>query len=63
MLNCLVPLYQSEVAPARLRGRLVGTHGFLLVFGYATAGWAGLGCYFESNPQIQWRLCLALQSQ
>lgn len=25
------------------------------------ASWVGLGCYFESTPAIQWRLCLALQ--
>ncbi|KAF2226140.1 general substrate transporter [Elsinoe ampelina] len=61
MINCIVPLYQSEVSPAHLRGRLVGSHGFLLVVGYAVAGWTGLGCYFENNPAIQWRLCLALQ--
>ncbi|KAF4556988.1 Sugar (and other) transporter-like protein 56 [Elsinoe fawcettii] len=61
MINCIVPLYQSEVSPPKLRGRLVGSHGFLLVVGYAVAGWTGLGCYFEPNPQIQWRLCLALQ--
>jgi hypothetical protein len=24
-------------------------------------GWVSLGTYFESNPQIQWRLLLALQ--
>lgn len=27
----------------------------------AGAGWTGLGCYFEQNPAIQWRLCLTLQ--
>lgn len=25
------------------------------------AGWAGLGTYFEKDPQIQWRLLVALQ--
>lgn len=25
------------------------------------ASWTGFGCYFEKNPAIQWRLCLALQ--
>jgi hypothetical protein len=24
-------------------------------------GWASLGVYFETDPQIQWRLLLALQ--
>ncbi|KEF52756.1 uncharacterized protein A1O9_11173 [Exophiala aquamarina CBS 119918] len=61
MMNCIVPLYMSEVAPPARRGKLVGLHGTLLVLGYGLAGWTGLGCYFEPNPQIQWRLCLALQ--
>lgn len=34
MINCVVPIYQSEVAPATQRGRLVGIHGFLIVTGY-----------------------------
>jgi MFS family permease len=61
MINSTVPLYQSEVAPARARGRMVGVHGFLLVTGYAMAAWSGCGCYFEPNQQIQWRLLFALQ--
>ncbi|KAJ5587147.1 uncharacterized protein N7459_002912 [Penicillium hispanicum] len=67
MINTLIPLYQSEVSPPSSRGRMVGSHGFLIVTGYAHsarkafAAWTGLGCYFEQNPQIQWRLCLALQ--
>jgi len=56
-----VPLYQSEIAPPKIRGLMVGCHGTLLVAGYAMAGWAGEGCYFEPDPQIQWRLLLALQ--
>ncbi|KAK5165368.1 uncharacterized protein LTR77_008897 [Saxophila tyrrhenica] len=61
MVNSVVPLYQSEIAPPKIRGLMVGLHGTLLVAGYAMAGWAGYGCYFEPNQQIQWRLLLALQ--
>ncbi|KIW78865.1 hypothetical protein Z517_08704 [Fonsecaea pedrosoi CBS 271.37] len=61
MIVVSVPIYQSEVSPAAQRGRMVGQHGFLLVAGYAVAGWSGFGCYFQANPQIQWRLLLALQ--
>lgn len=61
MINSTVPLYQSEVAPPQTRGRMVGSHGFLLVTGYALAGWGGYGCYFEEDPQVQWRLLFALQ--
>ncbi|KAF5244796.1 hypothetical protein FANTH_7620 [Fusarium anthophilum] len=60
MMNVIIPLYQSEVAPPHIRGRMVGAHGFCLVLGYNFAAWTGLGCYFATNPQMQWRLCLAL---
>ncbi|KAL2858501.1 putative sugar transporter [Aspergillus pseudoustus] len=62
MLSIVTPLYQSEVSPARERGRMVGAHGILIVTGYAFAAWTGYGCYFESNPEVQWRLCLSLQA-
>jgi hypothetical protein len=29
----------------------------------AVAAWVGLGCYYEPNPDIQWRLCLCLQGR
>ncbi|KAF9698416.1 hypothetical protein EKO04_003944 [Ascochyta lentis] len=61
MMDVTVPLYQTEVSPAASRGRMVGSHGFLIVCGYAGAGWVGYGCYFLTNGAIQWRLCLALQ--
>ena len=61
MMNSTVPLYQSEVSPPQTRGRMVGTHGFLLVAGYAMAGWSGYGCYFGKSPQVFWRLLFALQ--
>ena len=34
MIDVIVPIYQSEVSPAQNRGRMVGTHGFLVVCGY-----------------------------
>ncbi|KAJ5256827.1 general substrate transporter [Penicillium angulare] len=62
MMDAVCPLYHSEVSPADSRGKLVGFHAFLLVSGYAGAGWAGLGCYFSPPTEFQWRLCVALQS-
>ncbi|EXJ66148.1 uncharacterized protein A1O5_10764 [Cladophialophora psammophila CBS 110553] len=56
----IVPIYQSEISPAHRRGHMVGQHGFLLVVGASVATWGGLGCSFASNPQVQWRLALAL---
>ncbi|KAI7773610.1 general substrate transporter [Diaporthe eres] len=61
MVNVITPLYQSEISPAHLRGRMVGTHGFILCVGYALAGWTGFRCFYLSSPDAQWRLCLALQ--
>ncbi|EXL91361.1 general substrate transporter [Fusarium oxysporum II5] len=61
MIDVAVPIYQSEISPADVRGRMVGSHGFLVVCGYAMAGWAGYGCFFITNQALQWRLCLAFQ--
>ncbi|KAH7125995.1 general substrate transporter [Dactylonectria macrodidyma] len=61
MINATIPVYQSEISPAESRGKLVSTHGIFLVSGYSASAWTGFGSYFETNPQIQWRLCLALQ--
>jgi MFS family permease len=33
-INSIVPTYQSEIAPAAQRGRLVGSHGFIICIGY-----------------------------
>ena len=34
MIDTICPLYQSEVAPAHARGRMVGSHAVFLVAGY-----------------------------
>lgn len=57
----LVPLYQSEVAPTKLRGLLVGMHGVLICTGYTVASWTGLGFYFLKGTDSQWRWPLAIQ--
>lgn len=33
MIDVAVPIYQSEISPAKVRGRMVGSHGFLVVSG------------------------------
>ncbi|KAK5100049.1 hypothetical protein LTR70_008011 [Exophiala xenobiotica] len=60
-LVALVPLYQSEVSPPKMRGLLVGMHGVLLCVGYAAASWIGLGFYFVKASGAQWRMPLAIQ--
>ncbi|KAH8817019.1 MFS transporter [Xylogone sp. PMI_703] len=60
-LVTLVPLYQSEIAPPKIRGLLVGMHGVLICVGYALASWVGVGFYFVNASGAQWRLPLAIQ--
>ncbi|KIW86633.1 uncharacterized protein Z519_12758 [Cladophialophora bantiana CBS 173.52] len=62
MINCGIPTYISEIAPAAQRGLVVGSHGFIICSSYAMAGWAGFGIYYKNNPNIQWRLLVALQT-
>lgn len=57
----LVPLYQSELAPPKIRGLLVGMHGVCICIGYALSSWVGLGFYFVSASGAQWRIPLAIQ--
>lgn len=61
MLLCLVPLYQSELAPPKIRGLLVGTHGIVICVGYSLASWLGVAFYFVNVGGAQWRIPLALQ--
>ena len=37
MVDVIVPIYQSEVSPAKQRGRMVGSHGLLVGCGYVSA--------------------------
>ncbi|RKK27588.1 hypothetical protein BFJ66_g16131 [Fusarium oxysporum f. sp. cepae] len=60
MLNTSIPIFQSEVSLAHERGRMVGTHGVLVVSGYSAAGFVGYGTYF-ADQKVGWRLCLAIQ--
>lgn len=56
-----MPLYQSEIAPPRIRGLLVGMHGIMICVGYCLASWVGLGFYFVNASGAQWRMPLAIQ--
>ena len=37
MIQVSVPIYQSELSPAKQRGRMVGAHGILVVSGYVSS--------------------------
>ncbi|KAI0003977.1 putative sugar transporter, partial [Xylariaceae sp. FL0662B] len=55
-----VPLYVSEIAPAKLRGRIVGIEQMILCFGELVAFWLNYGFNFLETPDW-WRIPLAIQ--
>lgn len=64
IVSTSVPLYQSEVAPAKHRGRYVVINHVGLVAGLAAAFWAGYGFSHWETPRgnyYGWRLSMALQ--
>lgn len=38
-----------------------GVLGAFFVFGYMTAAWVGVACFFSKNAEFQWRFALSLQ--
>ncbi|KAF2653620.1 general substrate transporter [Lophiostoma macrostomum CBS 122681] len=64
IVSTSVPLYQSEVSPAKHRGRYVVINHIGLVAGLAIAFWVGYGVsHWESKRgnYYGWRLSMALQ--
>ncbi|EPQ52878.1 general substrate transporter [Gloeophyllum trabeum ATCC 11539] len=60
ILSMTVPLYNTEIAPPKIRGFIVGLAQQLIGVGFIVANWVGYGCqYLDSNTQ--WRLPLGLQ--
>ncbi|KAI0750132.1 general substrate transporter [Daedaleopsis nitida] len=60
ILSMTVPLYNTEIAPPKHRGFIVGLAQQMIGIGFIVANWVGYGCqYLDSNTQ--WRLPLGLQ--
>ncbi|KAI0376772.1 putative sugar transporter [Hypomontagnella monticulosa] len=55
-----VPLYVSEIAPAKMRGRIIGIEQMILCFGELVAFWLNYGFNFLETPDW-WRIPLAIQ--
>ncbi|KAL7278979.1 hypothetical protein ACG7TL_006811 [Trametes sanguinea] len=55
-----VPLYNTEIAPAKHRGFVVGLTQQMIGIGFIVANWVGYGCQFLDGNK-QWRLPLGLQ--
>ncbi|KAF2643703.1 general substrate transporter [Massarina eburnea CBS 473.64] len=64
IVSTSVPLYQSEISPAKHRGRYVVINHVGLVAGLAVAFWVGYGLSHWETPRgnyYGWRLSMALQ--
>lgn len=61
MIVMLIPLWQTEVAPAKSRGLIVGMHGVMILMGYGLVNWIDVGFYFCENKKANWRVPLAFQ--
>ncbi|KAJ1959633.1 hypothetical protein GGI12_004241 [Dipsacomyces acuminosporus] len=60
VLSMTVPVFQSEISPASIRGRLVSLQQWAITWGILIAFWIDYGCHFiKSNAA--WRIPLGLQ--
>lgn len=55
-----VPVWQTETAPARLKGKLVILQNALLLVGFSISNWINYGLAFVDGP-VAWRFPLAFQ--
>jgi len=60
ILSMTVPLYNTEIAPPKIRGFVVGLAQQMIGIGFIVANWVGYGCQFLSGDQ-GWRIALGLQ--
>ncbi|CUA71938.1 High-affinity glucose transporter [Kluyveromyces lactis NRRL Y-1140] [Rhizoctonia solani] len=60
ILSMIIPLYQSEISPPKMRGFLTGMTQFMIGMGFLVANWVGYGCQYLNNDG-QWRIPLAIQ--
>ncbi|EPT01377.1 hypothetical protein FOMPIDRAFT_1048820 [Fomitopsis schrenkii] len=60
ILSMSVPLYNTEIAPPKIRGFIVGLAQQLIGIGFIVANWVGYGCQYLDG-YASWRLALGLQ--
>ncbi|KAJ3892127.1 sugar transporter [Lentinula edodes] len=60
ILSMTVPLYNTEIAPPKIRGFLVGLTQESIGIGFLVANWVGYGCQFIDSD-ASWQLPLGLQ--
>ncbi|UNI22820.1 hypothetical protein JDV02_008674 [Purpureocillium takamizusanense] len=64
VVSTTVPLYQSEVSPAKERGKFVTMNHVGFITGLATGLWVGYGMTFWKGPQGEfwgWRVSILIQ--
>ncbi|KAF8556197.1 sugar transporter [Imleria badia] len=61
ILSMTVPLYNTEIAPPKIRGFMVGLNQQMLGIGFIVANWVGYGTSFLKT-NVSWRLPLGLQA-
>ncbi|KAJ1862266.1 hypothetical protein LPJ73_000801 [Coemansia sp. RSA 2703] len=59
-LSMTVPVFQSEIAPAHIRGRLVSLQQWAITWGLLVAFWIDYGCHFIKSD-ASWRLPIGIQ--
>jgi sugar porter (SP) family MFS transporter len=59
-LSMIVPLYQSELAPKEIRGRLIALQQLMITIGIMVAFWVGAGTE-KIEGQASWRIPLGIQ--
>lgn len=57
------PTYASEIAPAKIRGRITGMFQVVVVIGVAFSFWINYGVSFMANSRgaVQWRIPIGFQ--
>ncbi|KAI7851786.1 general substrate transporter [Circinella umbellata] len=60
-LSMIVPVYQSELAPKEIRGRLISLQQFMITVGLMIAFWAGAGTNINLTGEATWRVPLGIQ--
>lgn len=62
-LSTAVPMYNSEISPAEVRGTMVGTFQLSVTLGIMLSYWIGFGTnHISETNSIAWRLPLAIQA-
>ncbi|KAJ7157587.1 general substrate transporter [Mycena crocata] len=59
-LSMVVPLYQSEISPPKMRGFLTGLTQLMISLGFLVSNWVGYGSQFIRSD-AQWRVPLGIQ--